>query len=213
MRGKSERHRAARAKDRGTTRSNAVNTTDPDSKVMQQVARTGSVQGYNTQFAVTDDHLVVGVHITNDANDYSSFLPTLEQAHQHALIFDRTIDMVLMDAGYFTDTNLTAPGPDRLIAPGKNRDVHITARQQPTSGPPPADLSPQEAMAYRLRDPANIERYKRRGATVEPVFGHLKNRIRFRRLSRRGIGAASAELHFAAAILNLLRLRAAQPAT
>jgi hypothetical protein len=31
--------------------------------------------------------------------------------------------ILLFDAGYWTEDNLTAPGPDRLIAPGKNRDL------------------------------------------------------------------------------------------
>jgi hypothetical protein len=41
---------------------------------------------------------------------------------------------------------------------------------------------------------------------VEPVIGHLKDRIGLRRYARRGLAAVTAELHLAAAALNLTRL-------
>jgi IS5 family transposase len=61
-------------------------------------------------------------------------------------------------------------------------------------------------MRHKLRQPKHAQRYKRRSATIEPVIGHLKDRIGLRRFARRGLAAVSAELHFAAAALNLTRL-------
>ncbi len=68
-------------------------------------------------------------------------------------------------------------------------------------------------MRHRLANPGNAERYKRRGATVEPVFAHLKDQINLRRFSCRGLAAVTTELNFAATVINLVRLHRAQPAT
>jgi hypothetical protein len=70
-------------------------------------------------------------------------------------------------------------------------------------------------MSHRLRTPEGIATYKRRGATVEPLNGHLKDRIGLRTFSMRGLKACQAELELAAATLNLLKLHRAdwKPAT
>ncbi|MFV8049371.1 transposase [Mycobacterium sp. 48b] len=214
------RGKAAQARDRRARRAQArgasadpVNTTDPDSRLMLEGNSGGSVQAYNAQFIVTDDHYVLGVHTSQDANDTHCYLPAIAEATTQADALGKQIGLVLMDSGYFTDENLTAAGPERLIAPGKNRDLHTEAREDPTDEPPPPELAPKDAMRYRLRDPANAEAYKRRGATVEPVFAHLKDQIKLRRFSRRGLPAVTAELNLAATVINLLRLHNAQPAT
>jgi hypothetical protein len=49
------------------------------------------------------------------------------------------------------------------------------------------------------------------GATVEPVNGHLKERIALRRFTRRGLTACQAELLFAAMVLNLGKLLRLDP--
>ena len=64
-------------------------------------------------------------------------------------------------------------------------------------------------MRHKLRQPEHAEKYKRRSATVEPLIAHLKDRIGLRRFARRGLQAVEAELHLAAAALNLTRLRQA----
>jgi hypothetical protein len=215
MRGQAERvrdRRAERARQNGTLGAQ-VNITDPDSRLMTEGSGGGSVQAYNAQIAVTDDHLILGIHVSQDANDMNCWTPTLDAATAHATALGADIGLVLADAGYLTEDNLTAPGPARLIAFGKNRDVAAEARDHPADGPPPPDADAQDAMRHRLRQPENAERYKRRSATVEPVIGHLKDQTRLRRFARRGIQAATAELNLAAAVINLTRLHKASPAT
>ena len=119
------------------------------------------------------------------------------------------IGILLFDAGYWTEDNLTTPGPDRLIAPGKNRDLPRPSQDPP---PLPQDADPGTRMIHRLATAEGSALYKRRAATVEPVNGHLKERIALRRFARRGLAACQAELDFAALVLNLgkfLRLDAA----
>lgn len=211
LRGRSARERDqrdAKAQARGGT-GRVVNTTDPDSRLMTEGSGGGAVQGYNAQFAVTDDHYILGLYLSQDANDTGCYQPTLTQAATQASTLDKTIDLVLADAGYCTEANLTAPGPDRLIATGKHRDL-----PDPDPGATiDPDAGPIEQMRQRLADPADRARYKRRSATVETVIAHTKDRTGLRRFTRRGLQAATAELHLAATAINLTRLYNTRPAT
>lgn len=211
------RGKAARKRDRRQQRMRArggagrtINTTDPDSRLMH-TANGGSVQGYNAQLAVTDDHLILGVHLSQDANDTGCFTPTLHAAELAAELLGVQIQTVLADAGYFTDDNLTAPGSNRLIAPGKHRD--LISAGEPLTGPPPPDATPAEAMRHRLRTEEGSAAYKRRSATVEPVIAHLKELLGLTRFSRRGLPAAAAELHLTAAVHNIRRMHTAALST
>lgn len=209
QRGSSARLRDSKAARRGHHRGPQVNLTDPQARLMTEGSGGGSVQGYNSQIVSSDDHLVIGVHVSQDANDTHCYTPALDAATSQTQGLGKAIGTVLADAGYFTENNLTSTGPDRLIAPGKNGETLNEAAHNPADGPPPPDLSPLEAMRHKMRQPEHAETYKRRSATVEPVIGHLKDRIGLRRFARRGLQAVEAELHLAAAVLNLTRLRQA----
>lgn len=207
------------AADRSSARSSkparkiVANTTDPQSRLMP--TRRGFMQGYNAQVAVTADQVIAAVTISQSPNDMACFVPMMHAAQHaaarlHAVTGSphHAVGTVLADAGYASDANLAAPGPDRLIALSKGRDQAKTARAHPLSGdPPPAQASPRELMRHRLRTPEGSELYKRRGATVEPGIGNLKKIIN--RFSRRGLDAATSELHLAAAAFNLLKIHRA----
>jgi transposase len=195
-----DRRRAAGGEGR------VVNLTDPHSRLMS-TANGGKVHGYNAQVAVTDDHLILGVHLSQDGNDTRCFRPTLHAAQQAADLLGITIETVLADAGYFTTENLTCPGPDRLIAPGKHRDL-LPAANEPIEDPP-LDAPPLGLMRHRLRDEKAQTLYKRRSATVEPVIAHIKELIGLTRFSRRGLPAATAELQLTATVHNLRRMHTA----
>jgi transposase len=175
-----------------------ANITDPQSRVMP--TRRGFLQGYNAQVAVTSDHLIAAVHLGQSPNDMSSFVPMMNAAidaaaalHHATALPEHQIGVVLADAGYCSNRNLAAPGPDRLIALSKSRDQAATAQRDPVTGPPPPDASARQAMAHRLRTPEGARLYKRRGATVEPSIGNLK--MILPRFSRRGLDAAASELN------------------
>ena len=61
-------------------------------------------------------------------------------------------------------------------------------------------------MRHRLQTPAGIRTYRKRGAIVEPIFGHLKDITDLRRFLTRGLTSVTGELHLATATLNLRRL-------
>lgn len=186
------------------------NLTDPDSRIMP--TRHGWVQGYNCQLVVSSDYLILAADVATNPTDYPHYPPMIDQAGQAARAIRRAtgrrtrIGTVLADAGYASTTNLTCPGPDRLIALGTRHDHHIAARDHPTHGDPPPHTTAWQRMNHRLRTPAGAARYKRRAALVEPVHAHLKDRRALRRFTRRGLTAARSEYRFAAAVTNLLRL-------
>ncbi|WP_259460376.1 hypothetical protein [Pseudarthrobacter phenanthrenivorans] len=109
-----------------------ANTTDPQSRMMP--TRLGFVQGYNAQVAVTGDHLIAAVDVNQQPNDMPSFVPMMTAAtdaasglHARTGSPEHRIGVVLADAGYCSNKNLEAPGPDRIIALGKGREQHAEA--------------------------------------------------------------------------------------
>ncbi|MFD0740886.1 transposase [Phytohabitans flavus] len=182
--------------------------TDPDCRLMP--TRTGFIAGLNTQLAVAADYLILAVEVVQDTGDVNQLEPmhdkiddavqTLRDATANP---DLAVGTTLFDAGYNSHDNLTAPGPDRLIAQGK---THQPTGPTPPTQPPHPNATAREHMAWRLSTPEGKTLYRKRGATVEPVNAHLKDRRGLRRFSRRGLTAAKAEAHLAAAVTNLLRL-------
>ena len=155
-----------------------------------------------------------GEAVANRSDDQAALVPmmraaaqTAEQLHQRTGNPQHVIGTVLADAGYASDANLAAPGPDRLIALAKARDQIKASRATPATGPAPADATPRQRMHHRLRTAEGARLYKRRGATVEPGIGNLKKILD--RFSRRGLGAATSELHLAAIAFNLRKIHRA----
>jgi transposase len=112
------------------------------------------------------------------------------------------IGLVLADAGYCSEDNLTSPGPDRLIATGKGRDLEKAARA-PDSDSPARGGPATQAMRERLKTPDGIAAYRQRGHIAETPHGHIKHNIGIRHLSVRGKRKASAEWEFICAVHNL----------
>jgi DDE family transposase len=189
-----------------------ANITDPQSRIMP--TRKGWVQGYNAQFAVTADQIIIALSLGQNPADTEAFIPMMRAAQDAAATLnaltanpDHVIGTLLADAGYPSDDNLTAEGPERLIALGKSRDQARAAKTLPTQGEPPPNATPREAMNHRLRTPEGAKLYKRRGATVEPGIGNLKKLLTG--FSRRGLEAARSELNLAATAFNLRKIHTA----
>lgn len=194
-----------------------ANITDPDSQIMK--TQRGWVQGYNAQAIVNTHQIVVAHAVSQDANDvelYQPMIATLEQMLTAAGIAD-PVELMLADAGYWSENNATTPGPDRLVATLKDYKQRRIARELgTTTGPPPDDATPLEAMEHRLRTPEGATAYKQRSHTVEPVFGDRKTNRGWRAFRRRGINAAASEwafMHLTGNLAKLYQHRRAQPTT
>jgi transposase len=175
------------------------NPTDPDSRVLH--TRRGWIQGYNCQAAVVRvqhrRRLVLAAEVTQDANDIHQAVPMMTAAAanaEHAGL--GTIDLITLDAGYWSDENLTAPGPDRLIACAKTRimlaDLRANGYATDNDAPPP-EASPADKMRHRLRTHTGAHAYAQRAATVEPAFGDLKHNRNLTSFQRRGTPAVNSE--------------------
>lgn len=70
----------------------------------------------------------------------------------------------------------------------------------------------RKAMQDKLSDPETAEIYKKRAATIEPVFGNVKANLGYRRFTRRGLPAVHSEWRLICTAHNLLKLRNATPA-
>jgi transposase len=199
------RARAAEAdtKAGGADAEERVNTTDPDSRIMKDPH--GWVQGYNAQAAVNQHGVVLAADVTQDGNDVEQCTPMMAttQANLDAAGITEPVGVMLFDAGYLSEDNLTAQGPDRLIATGKAWKLR---RSHPTDKPPPKDATPIAAMEHRLRTADGSTLYAKRQHTVEPVFGDIKHLRGFRRFSRRGLAAVDAEWKLQMAAHNILKM-------
>jgi transposase len=204
-----EAARAAAAE--ATPAARMANTTDPDSRIMKTAK--GWVQGYNCQAAANERQVVVSCAVSQDANDVGLYEPMVEITEETlgAVGVTELIGLVLADAGYWSEDNATACGPDRLIATLKDWKQRRAAREMgTTTGPPLDDATPLEAMEHRLRTAEGAAAYATRSHTIEPVFGDHKENRGWRGFRRRGIDAVRSEWAFMNASHNVAKLFAHQ---
>jgi transposase len=183
------------------------NFTDPDSRIMKNSTDAGFDQHFNAQAAVEQaSRLIVGYTLSNHPTDHGEVVPTVE-AIPPAL---GTPPGVALDAGYFSEANVTAL-ERRGIAPyiATGRAPHHQSWQAYFAAepePPPAEASPREQMAYRLKTAVGKAIYRLRKSTVEPVIGIIKETLGFRQFSLRGLAAAAGEWGVVCLAYNLKRL-------
>jgi transposase len=185
------------------------NLTDPGSRLMP-VRGGGFIQGYNAQNVASSDGLIIATRLTDDTADTRWYEPMISEAAAAAAAMAAAagppaaqIGLVLADAGYLSEANLTCNGPDRLIATGKRRDLERRARQAVgADGREPGGAI--AAMTARLATEEGIAAYRQRGRIAETPHGRIKHNMRLRQLSVRGIRKAAAEWTFACTVHNLM---------
>jgi len=180
------------------------NVTDPDSRLMP-VRGGGFIQGYNAQNVASSDGLIIATRLTDDTTDTRWYEPMIRDAAAAiAAASGAQIGLVLADAGYLSQANLTCAGPDRLIATGKRRDLEKRARHAVGGADGREPGGAIAAMAARLATPDGIAAYRQRGRIAETPHGRIKHNMRLRQLSVRGIRKAAGEWTFACAVHNLM---------
>ena len=197
------RHQTKAKKD-GTPDGKAQrNFTDPESRIMKKGGE--YLQGYNAQAVVDDAHQVVlAPSVTNQAPDAGMLEPMLRQTIENV---GRPPDALTADTGYWqpsVEAEARALGTEAYVSLARQR--HHQDAPPPTSGSPPSTDDPRVRMDHRLRTPDGRATYARRKATVEPVFGQIKESRGFRRFSLRGLAAAGAEWDLVCLVHNLLKL-------
>ncbi|WP_441347011.1 transposase [Rhodococcus sp. 05-2256-B1] len=208
------------------------NITDPQSR-MQPIRGGGWVQGYNCQAFTAEDGIIIATGVGINPNDSGYYQDMVAKAVAAATtivatrtatdsppVIDTGIDTVrgsdteageaaigimLFDAGYCSNANLDAPGPDRLIATGTTRDLEAAARAATADNTEhePVHQGSLEKMRERLATPDGLATYRKRSHIAETPFGHAKHNLGFRRFTGRGLDRAGSEWSFHAAVHNI----------
>ena len=92
------------------------------------------------QAAANERQVVVSCAVTQDANDVGQDQPMVAKTAETlgAVGGTEPIGLVLSDAGYWSEENATAEGPDRLIVTLEDWRQRRAAREMgTTTGPPP----------------------------------------------------------------------------
>jgi transposase len=178
------------------------NFTDPDSRLMIDGDK-AFVQAYNAQAAMETHQVIIACTVTNQASDAPHALPLVAAVRRNTR---RRPHRVLADAGYWSETNvtaLTAAKIEPLIAPGK---VTHGPAPPPPRGRIPQDLSARDRMRRTLATKRGHALYARRKVLTEPVFGLLKRARGFRQFLLRGLRKVQGEWALICIGYNLLTL-------
>ena len=177
-----------------------VNVTDPDSRNVKTPR--GYLQGYNAQAAVNECQIVVAAEINTDSSDFGHLEPMVDVARRElaAAGVPETLDVVVADAGYWHQAqmeSIVSQGIPVLIPPdaGKRKGTR-----------PGWDGGPYAFMRRVLATELGNALYRKRQATIEPMFANTKFNRRIDRFQRRGRSACRSEWRLIAATHNLLKL-------
>jgi transposase len=176
------------------------NTTDPDSRML--TSRSGWVQGYNAQVAVAEDGLILAADLSQQPGDAGELVPLVEaaEANLRSAGVTEPLGTILADTGYWSQANFEA-----IEGTGRAR-LLIAPRRGPRPGSTHPPRPGAETMRQRLARAPDRDRYARRSAIVEPVFGQIKEGRGIRRFRRRGLAACRSEWLLVCATHNLLKL-------
>lgn len=206
--GKKPRGRDPQPPKPGPNKKDQVNLTDEESRIMPSSGK-GFEQSYNAQAAVDlDSMLIVESHVSQCPNDKQEVLPTVENIKSLPEELGK-VETILADTGYFSENNVNIcndNGIEPLIAAG--REKHNQTVQDRFR--PPDELSedadPVSRMKHRLKTETGRRTYAKRKSTVEPVFGIIKQVMKFRQFLLRGLKSVQGEWNLVAMAWNLKRM-------
>ena len=179
-----------------------ANLTDPESRLVKDGATKAIIQGYNAQAAADGAHqIIVAQTVTQQANDKQQLTPMLAAVEENV---GPITGLVTADAGYWNEESLQAAlasGVDVLVPPDGGKTA---GKQKRPANAPQGTLAQQ--MRERLATESGKKEYRRRGAIIEPVFGHIKQLRGYRRFSFRGLRKVQAEWGIICMAMNLRKL-------
>ena len=181
------------------------NFTDAESRIMPGPGGRDFLQAYSCQAVVDSGHqVIVAAQATNQASDKQQAVAMIEETIANTGAVPKEVSA---DAGYYSAQavdDLYALGTDPYVAPEKTR--HGTVLPPAPRGRIPRHLSPRDRMRRKLLTKKGRERYALRMATVEPVFGQIKQGRGFRQFLLRGLAKVKGEWSLICTGHNLLKL-------
>lgn len=182
-----------------------ANITDPDSRLMK--TRNGFIQGYNAQASVdADTHIILAAEVTQDCNDKHQLVPMLDKTIENTGIVPKH---GTLDAGYDNEEQISQYRNriDLYIPTQKDWKQRKAMREQPPPrGRIPKNLSNRERMERKLLTKKGKTIYKKRGSSVEAVFGNIKSAMGLDKLLLRGKGKCDSEWKMYCMAHNMLKL-------
>ena len=163
------------------------------------------LQAYNCQAVVDSEHqVIIAARATNQTSDKRQAVVMLEETIANVGAVPREVSAA---AGYYSAQafeELSVLGTDPFIALEQTRNGH---RPPPAPrGRIPKFLSPKDRMRRKLQTKRGRQRYALRMATVEPVFGQIKQGRGFRQFLLRGLEKVQGEWSMICTGHNLLKL-------
>ena len=206
--GKKPRGRPPKPPEPGPKKTDQVNLTDEDSRIMP-TSGGNFEQSYNAQAGVDmDSLLIVESHLTQQPNDKQQ----LEPALQNLAALPKALgspEALVMDSGYFSEGNVNICEAEHITPYiALDREKHNIPLEERFSQPEPLapHADPVARMKHRLKTPEGKQIYAKRKSTVEPVFGIIKEIMGFRHFLLRGIEAVTGEWDLVCMAYNLKRM-------
>jgi transposase len=174
--------------------------TDPDARFLRE--RGGRFRlGYSGELAVSEDHFIVAVRVTQQAADNASLLPMVQEVERQC---GGRPQQVLADSGFYSGDNLDVLEekgidgyvPDSNLARAINLGKEVVDKH-------PLQHQATQRMRHKLRSAEGRRTYLQRKTMVEPVIGVLKEHRGLRQFLRVGLAVVSTELLLAAISYNL----------
>jgi hypothetical protein len=177
----------------------------------------------NVQAAACEGPLILAVGLRFNANDKQALVPLVgkTRAALDAAGVADPLGAFAFDNGYASEDNFAAELPAELLLVAVGNEARQTGRDKNTkktkgkgkkksggdggAAGAPAVPAGWQPMADRLAQPGNAALYKRRAATIEPLFAQLFARFG-RTLNFRGEDDVETELHVWAATHNMLKI-------
>jgi hypothetical protein len=183
-----------------------INVTDPDSRNVKTPR--GYMQGYNAQAATNEHQIVIAAEVTVDSPDFGHLEPMVDaaQAELAAAGVTEAPGVVLADAGYWHQAQM-----ENIV----NRGIQVIVPPDAIKrggARPGWDGGAYAFMRRVLATETGGTLYRKRQATIEPVFAQTKFNRRIDRFQRRGRSACRSEWRLITATHNLLKLHRHQTA-
>jgi len=169
--------------------------TDPESRMMKTTD--GFHYAYNAQTVVDEgSQVVLAAEVTNQAADVGALITMMAvcEGNLDAADIDASPDLLLADAGYCSEANLTwitETESNILVATGRIKNGERVP--DAPRGRIPKNATQRERMARKLRTKQGRIDYARRKAIIEPAFGQMKVRQAAGHLRLRGLAGAQGE--------------------
>ena len=208
--GKKPRGKPPKPPTAGPRGKDQVNLTDAESRIMP-TAGGGFEQAYNVQAGVDEaTHLIVEQHVTQHTNDKQEIEPALKAIGDLPAALGE-VNKLLADTGYFSADNVDKciEGGIEPFIPEKRQPHNLPLMERFSEDPePPPNATPVQAMRHRMQTQEGKAVYAKRKATVETVFGIVKDVQGFRQFLLRGLDAVKGEWSLVCIGWNLKRMHA-----